>query len=606
MKFHYLKQKYDLKKLIKDGIPILAIMLLMVALIVKTSDKDAPIGVKIFVAAIYGAILFFSVTHINKKTNGNKKLLWFILTALVLNAIFIFPVLKNEGWPSNHEYLGWRSRIVCYIFHFYQYDFLPFWSSGDANGLGSPLPLYYHKIFNYIAGFNYILLGNIKVSIISSIIILNLLGCYGLYRCMRLFYVERISAFCISNTILFLHYTITEWFVRASFAEYAALMVVPWLLWWGIKFLKTGKFSYSIIAILFVLYHSHNIIAYYGIYAITFAVILNLIVTWEKKNTVLILTQSIISAVIFLVIQLVYFYPMYILSDYYNPGKLKLNVNDFFQNFARYCIDTSYLWGKTWEGCTVEIGLLFWLLTLSGIIFLIIKYVRGKKMISNENSPFQIWLVGLFAFYVSLQFRSSLFFYNNVPGADFIQFPWRLNVFIQTIGLLIISFNKMWNRKYLSIGLLSFFVLSYPLLKNLDPGWTWFPKDYLEAKINEGVWGMREYIPNVYPDGNETQSYFKGLLDKGIETQGKCQLTKEMTNNPEQIHITYMVKSETESFVILPYCYSGLEDIFLQKGEIRTKIKPSRTREDPRMQITLPQGEYRLEVYLPHVINIFR
>lgn len=592
--------------ILKRSITVIPIILLMLFLILFGFDKEAPLGLRIIVGAIYTVVFSYLVLYVKLKVEKNPKKLLYILAAVFVNLLFIYPVLKQGGWPENHEYLGWRSRIVCYIYHFYQYDFLPFWSSGDALGLGSPLPLYYHKVFNYIAGLNFVLIGNIKTSMIFSLFFLNFIGTYGLYRSFKLLNIDTLSAFCLSQTLLFLNYTITEWIVRGAFAEYSAMMVVPWLLWWALNLLETKKISYSIILIMFVLYHAHNIIAFYGIFGVCLAIVLRLFFTTGKKDIVLIFKKSLISFCVFLFLQLVYFYPMYILNTYYNPGKIKLNIADFFHNFSCYIYDTNYHWGTTWQGYSVEIGMPFWIFLFISLasIFFSLFLLRNKHTYRLQVS--KLWAIIIFAFFVLLQLKESIYFYNHFPGADFIQFPWRLNVFIQSLGLLIISMNSFWKSKYTAIGFLAISIGLYPILTNLSPEWNWFQEKYLEEKVNSGVWGIGEYIPNITPVENENQTFFKELSDKGIELSNKdCMLKKQEYKNPEQLEIMFQASCISSTEVVFPYCYSGIEYLEIINDDECKQIEVNRTNSDPRIRAIIPEGDYTLKLYLPQLKNVF-
>ena len=103
-----------------------------------------------------------------------------------------------------------------------------------------------------------------------------------------------------------------------------------------------------------LIYMGHNIIAYFSLFLLLIAIVFYLIFNPAKSNIWYILKRSGISAIVFFAVLSIYLIPMLIISDYYDPGKIKLNILSFFVPFRKYIYDANYLWGKTWEGFTVE------------------------------------------------------------------------------------------------------------------------------------------------------------------------------------------------------------------------------------------------------------
>ena len=79
----------------------------------------------------------------------------YILALLVLSVSTMasfHPALLSAGWPYNHESLTWAYRSDLYAAAVTRGEWLPFWDASANFGLGSPMPLVYHKLYYLLAG----------------------------------------------------------------------------------------------------------------------------------------------------------------------------------------------------------------------------------------------------------------------------------------------------------------------------------------------------------------------------------------------------------------------------------------------------------------------
>lgn len=541
-----------------------------------------------------------------KKTLLTGKVM-FCAIIFMFSILALWPVLVREGWPYNHEWLSWRSRLMCYIYHFRQGDFMPLWSSAEANGLGSPLPLYYHKLFYYFFAIVYFIFQNVKTALIVCLATINFIGVLGLYKALVKANIDKVIALVISISLLFQYYTITDWFVRGAFSEYLAMMLSTWFFYWVFNVLLYKKHSSFIGTLLGLIYLSHSIIAYYLIFAIVIVQLFDFYYNKTRFKTVFIYYLK--AATIFMVIIGIFNFPIIITSKYYDPSYIKFDINYFYQDIILYIYDHKYVWNKTWEGYSVQfnpVTIIFVIL----IIVVSVVYYKKQNSFANDLSFRPVFII--FLFYLLLQFRFSNFFYNSVPGADYIQFPWRLISFMQ-IGLLILmalylnDLKNIANFKWLSIFYFAGIVVCYPLFSRTEETWQWFPKDQLEAQINEGVYGVGEYMPVVKGFDKPDASYFSNLASLGIQKTSSLTIIEPYAENknPEKVELKYHVNCKSEDTVILPINYSGLENAYKYNNGQMTKIKAYRIDTDPRVRIDLPKGEYHLFVRLASIKNFF-
>lgn len=220
-------------------------------------------------------------------------------------------------------------------------------------------------------------------------------------------------------------------------------------------------------------------------------------------------------------------------------------------------------------------------------------------------------------FYFLLQCRFMNFFYKWFPGADFIQFPWRLLSFIQVLNLVILAsvifqLMKAGAAKVayaISLGCLAILILQYPLFKKTNI--SWFPDDFIESEHQEyGTFGIGEYMPDIShlpAESVETiKAYYLSLHSMGIiVNSGKCAIKQLDSTNLEQLFKRFHIKCTTNSLVTFPYNYSGLEMLFIEKNGKKQALQWYRTDIDPRIHAYLPAGEYTLTIHFPVLKNLF-
>ena len=110
-------------------------------------------------------------------------------------------------------------------------------------GMGSPVLLYYQRTFFYVAGFIYALFGGLKFSVVITIAIFLAIGAYGMRRALRVVTDSRLLYTAGSLGFLFTNYAFTDWLdPHGDLGEFAAFMIVPWLLYWCLNLVRTTRF----------------------------------------------------------------------------------------------------------------------------------------------------------------------------------------------------------------------------------------------------------------------------------------------------------------------------------------------------------------------------
>ncbi len=117
--------------------------------------------------------------------------------ALVVGAaaLVLSPVLRHSGWPLNQGTAAPLLLVQIYAAHIRHLDLIPVWSSSDALGLGSPVLLFYHRAFFYLAGAISLFGIGLKASVVLAIAIFLAIGAYGM----------RLSLSMVTDSRLLIH-----------------------------------------------------------------------------------------------------------------------------------------------------------------------------------------------------------------------------------------------------------------------------------------------------------------------------------------------------------------------------------------------------------------
>ena len=361
----------------------------------------------------------------------------------LLSALTLLPVVTSHNWPLNHEYYSFYLRTMVWAEHMLQGDWFPIWSTMDNNGFGSPQPLMYHKLFYLLAGGFYAITGLLKVSILLSIWGGLMVGAIGIYALCRAIGCVKPLAWCGAIMLVTANYTITNWLIRGAMAEFFAAMLVPWVLaafthWLnkdGNRYRANGWLGLTI----GLLYLGHSVLGFYMVLllgSVTLILLLSRAILVTRLAPLPLLFGIGVLAILigpYLGVQFL------IAGDYdmsriipaeYRPEKQIKPLNLYFW-------DANWKWGHVWNSYTVQLDWPVLLLLVTGIIYNTIVFVMRWKKNGGFN-PEQAWfsrlavslpvkaLILLLALAFILQTHWATLFYSHFPGAEFIQFPWRL------------------------------------------------------------------------------------------------------------------------------------------------------------------------------------
>lgn len=354
-----------------------------------------------------------------------------VAACLGVALLMMAPITTAPGWPHNHEFAAPFERVEAMRRAFAAWDFFPTWTPFCFNGHGSPGPLIYHRLFNWVAALLSLVLGTsqgVRVALIGF----AWLGGVGLVRSARRLGLGWVMSVMLAAIYVWSPYSLIDWLVRGSFAEFALMMVVPWLLEALLRQLQGERAWRSIGVWLGLTLHAHQSIGLYLCLLPVAAAVLTFLVARGRRLQVLL--DSLKAAALAGAIVLPWLLAIQVVGPFFRIDVLKMYVPwGQYVPWARYVADDTFPWGATFQGFSVELSR--WLLeVLVGVVALAL--LVGARLTRRLELVFLGLALG-FATYLQLEQSASL--YQAVPRAELLQFPWRLLALATPVAILILG-----------------------------------------------------------------------------------------------------------------------------------------------------------------------
>ncbi len=541
-----------------------------------------------------------SVTGLFKKENGIAFILFFLLSLIT-----VMPILINPGWPMNHEGNSFFIRTAIYSSHILSGDIFPIWSSLDNFGFGSPQPALYHKLFYFISGELYALLGYgyIKESIVLAIWFWLFIGAYGTFTLCR----ETGCCYwlAIGGGIMLLssNYTTTNWLIRGAMAEFSGAMLVPWVLASFIKSIKSNRIQLWLPISFALIFLSHSVMAYF--LAIIFSLALLFLILQQRLSLKNFRTISLIQAIIcFFLLVGIFLIVLFLIGQDYNMSRI---IPDHYlpenqiKPLGKYIYDAKWKWGVKWTGYTVALDPIVLMLLLGGSAFFYFynsqqhQFLQG--LFNNISILVLVIISGLGLF---LQTELAIPFYRYFPGANFIQFPWRLLALLTPIFItLSLSIINMISSK---VGVI--FVTCCAIVMFLFNGafapmkYKWFSVDHFSLEAMQ-LSAFDEYVPVKYRDFSKNS--YNNVIKKMAAEGSTIYTPQPLKETTVRQYLVYCIKPNT---VVLPEFSSMGHTIKI--GNAPFQRCNERTDFSSLCAVSLPAGESRVEIHYPTIFSTIK
>ncbi len=567
--------------------------------------------------------------------------------------IVLSPVLRRSGWPLNRGATSPFLLVQIYAAHIRHLDLFPVWSSSDGLGMGSPVLLYYQRTFFYVAGFIYALFGGLKFSVVITIAIFLAIGAYGMRRALRVVTDSRLLYTAGSLGFLFTNYAFTDWLdPHGDLGEFAAFMIVPWLLYWCLNLVKNQRVSYIVIPVMVLLVNTHSAIALLSLFTVFIA--LATFVTFAGLRGLRSIAVRLIASVAGTALLLA---PL-LLADLlffksYDPQTKNtlfgFDISQNFVSFGSYFYDGTRHWLAGNYQNFVQIDYAIWVpiaAALAAVLaFGVLRLWKRQRLTlpRHIDDPLVIYLLVSLAVYLFLQLRISYDVYRLLPPLLVTNFPWRMLALVIPIGIILVTViadelvarypnRALWGT-LVALWLVSFVLLSpifssvpysgenrllaapgqFPSMKVFtaptDINYETFDGFVIYPPYLGGSLFYNVYSPKVYTaNGREVENV--EALDKrlrrhqaGAQSLSRVPCTVNAPSDApfETLQLTFSVRCRGATQLAIPISYNGYSKVFVQRaGGKLIQIPYFHRRTDPRIIINVTSSQREnVVVHLP-------
>ena len=574
--------------------------------------------------------------EVDQQGNRRRRLLRWNLALLAVAGVWavllLVPVLSHRGWPGNHDDVAPVSRMAALLGQWQAGNWIAVWSSNQQGGFGSPMPILYHKLHMYLSTAVLAVTSSIKAALVLPIWLLMVTGFCGMVFCLRQFLVPRHRALQWLGAAMLpaTHYATTDWLVRGAMAEFAAMMILPWIFAWCARLLLRGVWEAWIGLALGALALAHTTLGLFCLLPLGIASSLaawrwrSRLVGWARPAAISVLVGALCVAPFVL--------PMVAMARFNRVERL--NIAPMFVPRTNLLPTREFFWSSNWHwgdamGMSWQIDLSLWLLLPVFMLSLwmgrnavAVGVARGLPQV--ERRWLAVFLIGTVAVMAWLQTPLALWVFDWVPGTRYLQFTWRLLAFL-TVALLICAFmalaaiSDLLTTRFglkgwvagLCLGLVVVFSTAEAKMWWHKPRYPWHAREHLAATLAaDEYWAFGEFLPKVdWTTGNDLWAAQRQATEwmGGLPRQA-CTVrpANQDLQAPKKEHAggTWEVRCAAAAEVALPVFLAPGMEVRVRADDDRatrwTLATPRRTCSDPRLRLRLPAGGATVQVLFPN------
>ncbi len=449
-----------------------------------------------------------------------------ILASLLVYLILFPPFLKNLTL-GGHDAGAHLTYLRLMADALSQGQFPVRWIEWVVPGQNQPLFSYYQPLLYYLGQIPHFLGFDILNSLYLTILALWLFSGLITYLFVKNITKNTLAGLVASCLYVFAPYHILDVFVRSAYPESIALAFVPGMFWAIERLITTEKRIYTSLLAVFTAatFVSHPpTLLMFGV-PLFFYICFLFFTKFKSEFKLKLLIKN--AVLIFLGFALggglsaFFAIPALLQQTLTKASSLNAGYLDFHNHFV--CL-TQLVWsdwnyGTSIMGCTdqisFQVGIVNWIIIVA--VIAVLAFYLYKKINHPTNKQAIFWLaIAFFGMYMTLSVSQP--FWEGIPYASFLQFPWRflsVVMFSTAIlsGMLFTYLRKETHKMVLFVAL----IILTPLLSYsfLQPA-AYLPKDYFAqdspgfykgiAKEQQGQTALMGYFPKtmeVLPEQNK-------------------------------------------------------------------------------------------------------
>ncbi|HEY3348349.1 MAG TPA: hypothetical protein VGM13_01065 [Thermoanaerobaculia bacterium] len=366
--------------------------------------------------------------------------LFLLLASLLASS----PVLMLPGWPSNHDGVACFQRVEIFRRSFADGVLIPLWTPLAENGLGSPFPFFYHRLFNSLAGGAALVTGSSLSAVKLMIPLLLFAGALGMRKAILAMGLDSFLAVSGALLLVFSNYAYADWVVRGAFAEFAAFMLVPWLTVAALGVvLGKPRAGWVLGAVLALIFFAHSVVFVFSFAFVLVAFLGALVLSKAPRRCLVHAGQA---ALVVLVAAGPHVLGLWLFGKDVDLDRFRAGMFSVFRNFVplgEYLYDRGSGWAPGAGGLSVEIGRGFNTLAVLGAVAVAAGLVRRRLPAARFRETLPAWFLVLGSALCSLFLQTPLAapLYRLAPPLQYIQFPWRLLVFSTPASIFVLCLS---------------------------------------------------------------------------------------------------------------------------------------------------------------------
>ena len=393
-----------------------------------------------------------------------KRFIWIIPIVLV-----IIPLLRLQYFPMHDA--QHVARLFVFDQALRQGALYPRWVEGLGFGFGYPLFNFYPPLIYYVAEIFHLLGIGFVWSIKAMLITGFILSFWGIYVLLQKKTKDAYSSMLGALLYLMAPYHAVLVYVRGAFAEFFAYAILPWVFVGFERIQANGGTSFFALAFALLIL-SHPLIAFP--FVLLFACYFVFVFLQSPQRWTLLL-RTFIGSIIGLGLSAFFWIPSMLERHYTLVDKiLTRGLADYKMHFLyiRQLLFSPWGYGGSIygleDGMSFRAGEVHVVLAFISVFTLIFLFFRKKTQKSVVVDAGLFLAMGLVCAYLTI-FKSQ-FIWNSITFLWYLQFPWRLLVFVAFflsagIALWASSIHRTYRIFIIAIALLTAILLYAPLFK---------------------------------------------------------------------------------------------------------------------------------------------
>lgn len=438
--------------------------------------------------------------------------LFFPSTLLVLVGLFyvLLPFIRN-GFPETHDGANHLVRFANYKLALQQGQLPPRFAPNLFQGYGYPVFNYNYPLANMLS----IPLAALDISyettfklLVASFLVFGLVG---IHFWLELLFNSRKGVFIAQLAWLLNPYLITSLYIRGSIGEVIAYCLLPWL-FYIIESANSTRFSPRKLALLSVV--GASFLLSHNITVVFFSVIAFLYSGVRVQNNLKAWKQLFLIALLSTLLSLWFWLPALLEMNLtaVSDTSLTADYTGHLLTFAQLgspVISKGFSEIGTVDGLVVGAGSISLLAVLLYCVILVVTNLLKLDGDVGVNRFLAFWISVVTLLLLQTTYSTPV--WSTATFLKFIQFPWRLGIFVAVISLPLVVF--IWQQRAYFLRLLLVVTLTFQAIQTISN----YPSQYFH-------WTNEEY---------EQMNHSTTTKNENKPNSFKYDLTEPRINEPE-------------------------------------------------------------------------